>query len=166
MTGSHHAGNVGIRNYVRDNKAALQANAIAGIEIEHLGALDVAPDANGNYQPTGSNSPYIVAVSAGNDALVNAAKTWAKSMKPTIVAGPDALGFGAGGPFWASVTHAVQLVSGPQYLLSYDFPNQEVVKKFVDYDLLRTQAAATARMIDDLTADYRDGRIAPRASAQ
>lgn len=146
MTPAHFTGNSGTLAAEDALKNEIENKVFAAIEVEHLGAKDVTPDANGYYTRTGTNSMYAIQLSSNNDVMIKAAKEFATRIKPTLVISMKYLTFGAGID-WKNVTNTIAYFGIPKYLLSYHVPDNAVANRFLSYSLLRKQTQAVTRGI-------------------
>ena len=148
MDGGHFAGNAGLKHYVAQNSASLSQNLIAAIEIEHLAALDLEPQADGSFALTGLPEQTTLTLSTFSKPPVDAAIRFSNQVPRSLVAPRKLLNFGAGAPLTA-VTDVVQLITGPNYLLSTDI-GDVVLNQYINYAAMRDQIGGLVQMILDL----------------
>ncbi|MEI8081121.1 MAG: hypothetical protein WCI74_04675 [Actinomycetes bacterium] len=120
-----------------------QRRAVAGLAIEHLGAVEYADDpVAGTYAPTGRAEPELLYATT-KELMMIARSEWAGAEPgPTRVSRPSALiHFGEGEPVYLKKVPGISLVTTPQYLLA---DNQS---DFVDADLLARQVDSFARIL-------------------
>ncbi len=158
MDGGHFAGNAGLKHYVQANSDSV-SHALAEIEVEHIGALDNQLQWNGKFKPTGKPSVTTITLSTLSKPPHDEALAYSNSVTPSILAPRSVLNFGASGPF-AKVAglNVIQIIAGPNYLLSADWGNDVVLNQYIDYAAMRSQIQETAQMILNLgntpDADY------------
>jgi len=120
-----------------------QRQAVAGLAIEHLGAIEYADDpASGTYAPTGRAEPELLYATTRELMNIARAQWHGADPGPTRVSKPSALiHFGEGEPMYLKQVPGISLVTTPQYLLA---DNQS---DFVDAELLARQVDSFARIL-------------------
>jgi hypothetical protein len=159
MDGGHFSGNAGLKHYVAVNGDALKAEAVAEIEIEHLGARSTRRNRYGRFVPDGKHEPVTITVSTLGKPQVEAAKRFSSRTVPSVVASRCLLSFGAGAPF-TGVTDVIQIIAGPHYLLQPESGDgNEILDRYIDYAMMRREILNIGQMILDLgntpDADFR-----------
>ena len=139
LSGGHFVGSRGLQTYVAEHTADLTANALAAIEIEHLGAREWTEVSPGVMGLTGLPEVQIL-TTWPNQPLVDASKAFAEQFPRSIVGGPPVLGEGPN----FRIVPLVQFLSMPEYLLVGHLP--AVTSQFTDFDLMQRQVDAFAVM--------------------
>lgn len=124
---------------------------VAGLTVEHLGALEWKDDANGQYGATGEIC--LECVYAGNETMetiwrkANAVRTRTRS---TIVRGHNGFNFGESQPLLEADIPMIEFLTMPDYLL-VDSKGREMDKFDVDLMHEQTLALVKALLITDGT---------------
>jgi hypothetical protein len=123
-----------------------QRRAVAGLGIEHLGALEYRDDpATGTYGPTGRAEPELLYASTKQLRMLVDAEWRGIEPGPTPVSAPNALiQFGEGQPLYLKRIPNISLVTATQYLLSVQ-PGE-----YVDVALLKRQVDSFRRLLRHL----------------
>lgn len=149
MDGGHLAGNAGLKHYVQADAPALQPNLVAALEIEHLAAQDTELQDDGRYAPIGLPESLTITVSTLSKPPVDEAIAFSNQVDRSLVATRSLLNFGAGGPLTA-ITDVIQLITGPNYLLSHGLPRGQVLRRDIDYAAMRAQLGGLVQLILNL----------------
>jgi hypothetical protein len=139
LSGGHFVGSRGLQTYEAEHVADLTANALAVIEIEHLGAREWTEVSPGVMGLTGLPEVQIL-TTWPNQPLVDASKAFAAQFPRSIVGGPPLLGEGPN----FRIVPLVQFISMPEYLLVGHLP--AITSQFTDFDLMQRQVSAFAAM--------------------
>lgn len=156
LSAGHFTGGRAIRKFIADHQADGLIGRIASIvTIEHLGAKEWEPDANGVLQPTGKNEPsatFMPQIKALADATVDmyahANVGWGAALKPQ---NPDNVGKDGKDPVWpgegqyfyqAAKLPTANYITGPYYLLNWGV---DTVSK-TDFDRMRKLMIAFTQM--------------------
>jgi len=139
LSGGHFVGSKGLQTYAAAHTADLTANALAVIEIEHLGAREWTETSPGVMGLTGLPEVQVL-TTWPNQPLVDAAKAFGALFPRSIVGGPPLLGEGHN----FGIVPLVQFISMPEYLLVGHLP--AITSQFTDLDLMRRQVDAFATM--------------------
>ena len=139
LSGGHFVGSRGLQSYVAAHTADLTANALAVVEIEHLGAREWTEVSPGVMGLTGLPEVQVV-TTWSNQPLVDAGKAFAKEFPRSIVGGPPLLGEGHN----FSIVPLVQFITMPEYLLVGHLP--AITSQFTDFALMQRQVDAFAAM--------------------
>ncbi len=137
LSGGHFVGSKGLQTYVAEHTADLTANALAVIEIEHLGAREWTEVSPGVMGLTGLPEVQVL-TTWPNQPLVAAAEAFAEQFPRSIVGGPPVLGEGQN----FRIVPLVQFISMPEYLLVGHLP--AITSQFIDFDLMQRQVTAFA----------------------
>jgi len=151
LSGGHFVGSLGLANYDAQHLTDLTTNALAVIELEHLGAREWAETTSGQMALTGLPEMQLLYTWA-NAPLVDAAKKFGQQFPRTVVAGPMPLGEGQN----FHIVPLIQFITAPSYLLSGHLP--QVTTELTDYAMMRTQLVAFAQMEASL-ASAPDGQL-------
>jgi hypothetical protein len=173
-TGHFAAGDLGTSYFVENHLDDYIARTAAALTVEHLGALEWLPGADGEYQLTGRyelggsfTSPYPMYVELMRTALARAGVTEDRVLRPWVPAvytntndpmdsggqpggvSPDAATWpGDGESFWArGGLPASNFITGPAYLLNGGMR----VAGMIDIHALRRQAMSFTQLLLDLT---------------
>jgi hypothetical protein len=138
LSGGHFAGSRGLQTYVADHAADLAANALAVMELEHLGAREWTELGPGAMGLTGRAETQVIYTST-NAPLVAASKAFAAEFPRTVVGTPPVLGEGQN----FRVVPLVQFITMPEYLLLAGLP---VTEDFTDFGLMQRQVRAFVAM--------------------
>jgi hypothetical protein len=161
LSTGHFAGDaLGTESFIALHRDDLIARTKAAVTIEHLGAREWLPSADGVYQPTGRyelggffSSPYSAAVDGARAALLEAEVTLDRVMRPFSPdpRAPNGKRWpGDGEGFWAAAgLAALNFITGPSYLLNAGFDTT----KLVDVAALRRQAIAFTNLVLRLTRE-------------
>jgi hypothetical protein len=158
MDGGHFAGNAGLKHYVAANTDSI-SHALAEIEVEHIGALDTKQQW-GKFKPTGKPAVTTITLSTLSKPPHDEALTFSNDVTPSILAPRSILNFGASGPFYTMVPglNVIQIIVGPNYLLSADWGDDTILNQLIDYGAMHDQIQEIAQMILNLgntsDADY------------
>lgn len=139
LSGGHFVGSKGLQTYVAAHTADLTANALAVIEIEHLGAREWTEISPGVMGTTGLPELQVL-TTWPNEPLVDAAKAFGALFPRSIVGGPPVLGEGHN----FDIVPLVQFITMPEYLLVGHLPI--ITSQLTDFDLMRRQVDAFAAM--------------------
>jgi hypothetical protein len=139
LSGGHFVGSRGLQTYAAEHVADLTANALAVIEIEHLGAREWTEVSPGVMGLTGLPEVQIL-TTWPNQPLVDAGKAFAAQFPRSVVGGPPVLGEGHN----FGIVPLVQFISMPEYLLVGHLP--AITSQFIDFDLMQRQVSAFAAM--------------------
>ena len=139
LSGGHFVGSRGLQTYVAAHTTDLTANALAVIEIEHLGAREWTEVSPGTMGLTGLPEVQIL-TTWSNAPLVDASKAFAAQFPRSIVGGPPLLGEGHN----FAIVPLVQFLSMPEYLLVGHLP--AVTGQLTDFPLMQRQVSAFADM--------------------
>ena len=139
LSGGHFVGSRGLQTYVAEHTADLTANALAAIEIEHLGAREWAEVSPGVMGLTGQPEVQVL-TTWPNQPLVDVSKAFAGLFPRSIVGGPPVLGEGPN----FRIVPLVQFLSMPEYLLVGHLP--AITSQFTDFALMQRQVDAFAGM--------------------
>jgi hypothetical protein len=139
LSGGHFVGSRGLQTYEAEHVADLTSNALAVIEIEHLGAREWTEVSPGVMGLTGLPEVQIL-TTWPNQPLVDASKAFAAGFPRSIVGGPPVLGEGPN----FRIVPLVQFLSMPEYLLVGHLP--AITSQFTDFDLMQRQVSAFATM--------------------
>jgi len=139
-----------------------QRRAVAGLVIEHLGALEYRDNpVTGDYGPTGHAEPELLYASTRELRMLADIEWRGTEPGPTRVSMPNELiQLGEGQPLYLGRIPNISLVTVPQYLLSTE-PGD-----YVDVKLLQRQVDSFARLLhrlDTLPAGS-VGSIAPHTT--
>jgi hypothetical protein len=138
LSGGHFAGSRGLQTYVAEHTADLTSNALAVMELEHLGAREWAEVSPGVMGLTGEPEVQVVYTNT-NAPLVAASEAFAVQFPRTVVGTPPMLGEGQN----FRILPLVQYITMPRYLLLGGLP---VTAQFTDFDLMRQQVLAFVKM--------------------
>jgi hypothetical protein len=157
MDGGHFAGNAGLKHYVAANTDSI-SHALAEIEVEHIGALDTKQQW-GKFKPTGKPAVTTITLSTLSKPPHDEALTFSNDVTPSILAPRSILNFGASGPFTkVAGLNVIQIIVGPNYLLSTDWDDDTILNQLIDYGAMHDQIQEVAQMILNLgntpDADY------------
>ncbi|MDB5988493.1 MAG: hypothetical protein JWR16_3546 [Nevskia sp.] len=160
LSSGHFAGGIGAETFLANHGSDGLLNRIASIiTIEHLGAQEWLPDANGLLAPTGKPEPgafFMPKIQALVDAsyamLKNADAAPAFVLPPLNSKGDgsadDAVWPGEGQYFWGEGNiPTANYITGPAYLLNWGVTTADKV----DYDRMRREAIAFTQMQLDLS---------------
>ncbi|HEX7704706.1 MAG TPA: hypothetical protein VF403_28390 [Kofleriaceae bacterium] len=139
LSGGHFVGSRGLQSYVAEHAPALARNALAVMELEHLGAREWSEVSPGVMGLTGLPEMQLVSTWP-NQPLVDASKAFASQFSRTIVASPPIIGEGQN----FRVVPLIQFIAMPQYLLVGHLP--AITTDFTDYDLMQRQVTAFRAM--------------------
>ncbi|AKC80607.1 hypothetical protein XB05_19010 [Xanthomonas arboricola] len=162
LSSGHMAAGVGIEGFLRQHAADGLLDRIgAVVTIEHMGAREWLPGADGTLAPTGEDElgilfmPKIPALlAAGKRWLITADAAPGAVMAPlkprASGTGVDPAWPGEGQYFWGQARiPTVNYITGPYYLL--DWGRTVTTADKVDYGRLHRETVASAQMILDLT---------------
>jgi hypothetical protein len=134
--------------WLRDHRALWaggsgQRRAVAGLVIEHLGALEYRDDpATDSYGPTGRAEPELLYASTRELRIMADAEWCGAEPGPVRVSAPNAvIQFGEGQPLYLQRIPNISLVTTPQYLLSLRAGD------YVDVALLERQVDSFRRLL-------------------
>lgn len=160
ITSGHFAAGVGAEDFIaRHAKDGLLERIASVTTVEHLGAQDWEPDAEGRLVDTGRLEPaamFMPRVPALLDAseamLRNADAAPGFVMPPTNPkgsgSGHDAVWPGEGQYFWGQARlPTINYITGPYYLLSWGLTTADKV----DYGRLHRETVAFTQMLLDLS---------------
>jgi hypothetical protein len=139
LSGGHFVGSRGLQTYAAAHASDLHANALAVLEVEHLGAREWAEVSPGTMALTGQPEIGVV-YTWTNQPLVDASRAFANQFARTIVGEPPLLGEGQN----YRVVPLIQFISMPEYLLVGRL--SAITSTFTDYDLMNQQVEALAKM--------------------
>ncbi len=139
LSGGHFVGSVGLQSYVAAHAADLTKNALAVVEIEHLGARAWTEVSPGMMALTGEPEVQLVTTWA-NAPLVDASTAYAKLFPRTIVGEPPLIGEGPN----FRIVPLIQIISMPEYLLLGHLP--AITTHMTDYALMQRQVDAILAM--------------------
>ena len=139
LSGGHFVASIGLDTYTLAHAADLKANALAAVEIEHLGALEWTEVTPGVMALTGQPELQVLTTWV-NPPLVTASEAFAAGFPRSIVGTPPLFGEG---PNLRGVP-LVQFLTMPQYLLLGHLP--AITTQFTDYALVQRQVDAFAAM--------------------
>jgi hypothetical protein len=145
LSGGHFVGSKGLQTYVAAHTADLTADALAVIEIEHLGAREWTEVSPGVMGLTGLPEVQVV-TTWPNAPLVAAGKAFGQQFPRTVVGGPPLLGEGHN----FSIVPLIQFITMPEYLLVGQLP--AITSQFTDFGLMGQQVDAFADMLATLQA--------------
>jgi hypothetical protein len=178
ISGSHFVDDVDAISYVKNNAASLRSNALVDVAIEHVGGVELAPQADGTFAPDGQPDATILTLgpllsdpSKYSAPVVEATIEYAKRVNRSIVCPFSVFPFGVSEP-WLPVTNTTATIDAPAWLLVYDIPHNKEFTKWLDFQQLRDTAKGYAEMVttflntpaDDFTTAY-TGDSARRAPA-
>ena len=139
LSGGHFDASIGLDTYRSAHTADLTANALAVMELEHLGArewTEVSPGVMGltglpetQFVFTSSNAP-LVAASTAFGAQFPRGASWGR--RPSSGEGPN-----------FRILPLVQFLAMPEYLLLSGLP---VTQQLTDFDLMQRQVVAFVAM--------------------
>jgi hypothetical protein len=150
LTTGHFAGGAGVEAFVERHKKGTLKHVAAALTLEHLGALEWLPKADGSGSKltgqfevgtifTPETTPLV---NASYDALKRAKAAPSSVLRPFIAApgSPDGSGWPAEGTqLWTmGAVPTANFITGPTYLLNWGIPTMD---KF-DVALMRRQAIA------------------------
>ncbi|SDC10734.1 hypothetical protein [Actinokineospora iranica] len=120
-----------------------QRRAVAGLGVEHLGAVEYRDDPDtGAYGPTGNADPEVLYASTPELRMLVDLEWRGALPGPTRVSAPNpVIQFGEGQPLYLKRIPNIALVTAPQYLLSLE-PGD-----YVDVDLLQRQVDSFRRLL-------------------
>ena len=157
LTSGHFASGVGAEEFMRSHANDGLLQRIASIlTVEHLGAQEWLPDANGVLKPTGKPefgaifTPRIrPLVDASANALKRADVTPGYVFAPLF---PNAVNApvwpGEGQYFWGEAKiPTANFITGPSYLLNWGVTTADKT----DFDLMRRESMAFTQMLIDLS---------------
>lgn len=139
LSGGHFVGSLGLQSYVLAHTAELTKNALAVVEIEHLGARAWTEVSPGVMGLTGEPEVQIV-TTWPNAPLVDASTAYAKLFPRTLVGEPPLIGEGPN----FRIVPLVQIISMPEYLLLGHLP--AITTDLTDYALMQRQVDAIVAM--------------------
>jgi hypothetical protein len=139
LSGGHFVGSLGLQTYVASHLADLTEDALAVIEIEHLGAREWAEVSPGVMGLTGLPELQLVSTT-DNPALIAASEAFAQGFPRSIVGTPPLLGEGPN----FRILPLIQFITMPEYLLVGHLP--AITSQFTDYDLMQRQVDAFVQM--------------------
>jgi hypothetical protein len=139
LSGGHFVGSLGLQSYVAAHAADLTNNALAVLEVEHLGARAWTEVSPGVMGLTGEPEVQIV-TTWPNAPLVAASTAYAKLFPRTIVGEPPVIGEGPN----FRIVPLVQIISMPEYLLLGHLP--AITSQMTDYALMERQVDAIVAM--------------------
>jgi hypothetical protein len=139
LSGGHFVGSVGLQSYVAAHEADLTRNALAVVELEHLGARAWTEVSPGVMGLTGEPEMQIV-TTWPNAPLVDASTAYAKLFPRTIVGEPPLIGEGPN----FRIVPLIQILSMPEYLLLGHLP--AITTQLTDYALMQRQVDAIVAM--------------------
>lgn len=156
LSAGHFTGGRAIRKFIADHQSDGLIGRIASVvTIEHLGAKEWEPDANGVLQPTGKNEasatfmPQIKALAdATVDMYAHANVGWGAALKPMS---PDNVGKDGKDPVWpgegqyfyqAGKIPTANYITGPYYLLNWGVSTVDKT----DFDRMRKLMIAFTQM--------------------
>jgi len=154
LTSGHFASGVGASGFLDSHGGDGTLQRIGAIvTVEHMGALEWLPDADGNLAPTGRPEfgaifapriPALVEASARALKLADAAPTYVIApMSPVSPVWP-----GEGQYFWAGAkVPTANYITGPYYLLNWGVSTADKV----DFDLMRRESIAFTQMLLELS---------------
>jgi hypothetical protein len=161
LSAGHFTGGSGIEQYLKTHAGDGTLPRIASITtIEHLGAQDWEPDANGDLVYTGRSEvgamflpPIQKLADASYDWFINADAGGGAVLKPLNAGGSgtadDAVWPGEGQYFWGlAKIPTANYITGPTYLLNWGVSTADKI----DFDRMRREMIATAQMQLDLSA--------------
>jgi hypothetical protein len=160
ITSGHFAGGVGAEEFLSRHRSDGLLQRIASIvTVEHLGAQEWLPDANGILAPSGKPEPGAF-FTPKIDPLVNAAANMLSMAEaaPAFVLPPlnasgdgtadNAVWPGEGQYFWGEGRiPTANYITGPTYLLNWGVTTADKV----DYDRMRRETIAFTQMLLDLS---------------
>jgi hypothetical protein len=138
LSGGHFAASIGLETYRTAHTADLTAQALAVMELEHLGAREWAEVSPGQMGLTGLPETQFV-YTWPNAPLVAASEAFASQFPRSIVGTPTVLGEGPN----FRIVPLVQFITMPQYLLLANLP---VTAQLTDFDLMQEQVLAFVAM--------------------
>lgn len=160
LSSGHFAGGVGVEGFLAAHASDGLLPRIASVTtLEHLGAQEWLPDANGDLAPTGNpeiSALFMPEIQALADAscrmLVNSQTYPAVVDKPTNSSGDgtadNAVWPGEGQYFWGEGhIPTVNFITGPDYLINWGITTTDKI----DFDRMRRQAIAFTQMQLDLS---------------
>jgi hypothetical protein len=159
LSTGHFAGNaLGTETFINTHRDDVIQRTAAALTVEHLGALEWLPDANGEFKLTGGYEmggcfagPFDAVISPARAALADARVTEDRVMRPfgTDSRSPDGLVWpGDGEGFWVIAgLPSTNFITGPTYLLNGGMS----VERFIDVNAVRRQAIAFTNLTLALT---------------
>lgn len=161
LSTGHFAGGVGIEQFIRQHRDDGMLDRIAAVlSIEHLGAMEWLPDAQGKLAPTGLCEPaafYMPAI----DALVASAEQMQRhaSIAPSMIMRPtyplasgtanDPVWPGEGQYFWGQARlPTINYITGPHYLLDWG-PAVTTADK-IDFERMHRETVGFTQLLLDL----------------
>jgi hypothetical protein len=143
LSGGHFVGSKGLQTYVAAHTTDLTADALAVVEIEHLGAREWTEVSPGVMGLTGLPEVQVI-TTWPNAPLVAAGKAFGELFPRSIVGGPPLLGEGHN----FSIVPLIQFITMPEYLLVGQLP--AITSQFTDFGLMGQQVDAFAAMMATL----------------
>ncbi|AKT41794.1 hypothetical protein [Chondromyces crocatus] len=154
LHGGHFPGNVSLRQHVDTLPSDVRERIVSAVEVEHLGARELLPDEQGRYATTGRPELFLVTTTEPTVAPIEAAVTFAERLDRVILSARSTLPIGSGTE-WQEVAPLVQLIAGPNYLLSVE-KDAGPIRELIDVDLLRTQAIGLVGLVSHLALAPQD----------
>jgi hypothetical protein len=153
ISGSHFIDDVDAISYVKNNAAFLQSNALVDVAIEHVGGVELAPQADGTFAPDGQSDATILTLgpllsdrSKYSAPVVKATIEYAKHVNRSMVCPFSVFPFGVSEP-WLPVTNTTATIDAPAWLLVYDIPHNREFTKWIDFHQLRDTVEGYAEMV-------------------
>lgn len=149
LTSGHFVNSAGINHYIQAHQSDLNANVLAAMEVEHLGAKEWLELSPGTMGLDGLAEPQLLMAKPGTP-LAQEAETFARQFDRSM-AMPPALPVGEG-QAWASTAGLplLSFITGPVYLLNDDMP--QASNELIDYALMQQQVTGFIQIIHDLNA--------------
>lgn len=139
LSGGHFAASLGLNTYALTHAVDLEANALAAIEIEHLGALEWTEVSPGIMGLTGEPELQVL-TTWESKPLIATSKAFAMQFPRSVVGTPPLIGEG---PNLRAVP-LIQFITTPEYLLLGHLP--AITTQFTDYALMQRQVDAFVEM--------------------